>query len=258
MLFVVGLILLLFLGPPLLVVWLVLTLAQRKEVAQYRTMVDTPATPIAQIGQGGLVALQGRALASDQGTVTSPISGRAGLALFIDVKAAHRKTSDAGGLEWRPIHKLRDKREFWLDDGSGTRAWICPHDAPAVMLQTRYGGTRSVVIGGPPEQVFEMTPAVDAWARQVTGEGQRKLCVEESVIEDGAPLYVLGWAMVHEGVPVLRSAPGRELTLSTLSEAQLLELIHARSTLRTVLLVCGCLSVGAGVVMLVLAVVTAL
>ncbi|MBW2458197.1 MAG: hypothetical protein JRI68_27075 [Deltaproteobacteria bacterium] len=258
MLFVVGLLILLLVAPPLLVVWLVLTLVQRKEVAQYRTMVDTPCTPIAQVGQGGLVALQGQAVASDQGTVTSPISGRVGLALYLDVKAAYRKHSQSGGLEWRVIHKLREKREFWLDDGSGRRAWISPHDAPAIMLQTRYGGTRAVVIGGPPERVVEMTPAVDAWARQTTGEQERRLCVEESVIDDGAPLYAIGWAFDHEGVPVLRCAPGKELTLSTLTEAQLLELIHGRSTLRTVLLVCGCLSLVAGVVMIVLAIVTSL
>ncbi len=84
------------------------------------------------------------------------------------------------------------------------------------------------------------------------------LCVEESVIEEGAPLYALGWAFDHEGVPVLRNAPGRELMLSTLTDAQLRELIDARSTLRLSLLVCGCVCAVAGVLMLGIGIIMAL
>ena len=259
MLFVIGLLLLFLVAPPLLVIWLVLHLGQLKEVAQYRPMMKTPCTPIALVAQDGFVALQGRAVASDQGTVTSPLSGRRTLTCFIDIKEAYRKHSGSGaGIGWQTIHELRERREFWLDDGSGKRAWISPQDAEAIMVQTRYGGAREIVIGGPPETVVDMTPAVEAWARQTTGSLDKKLSVEESVIDEGALLYVLGWALDHEGVPVLRNAPGRKLILSTLTEAQLRELIDARSTARLILLLCGCVSAVTGVLMIGIGIIMAL
>lgn len=256
MLLVIGL-LLLFVAPPLLLIWLVLFLSQRKEAADYRSIVATPTVPIAQ-ARPGFVALQGRTAASDRGTVISPVSGRRVLACYVDVKAAYRKMSGSGGLEWRTVQELRERREFWLDDGSGKRAWISPHDAPAVMVQVRYGGTHSVVLGGPPETVVAMTPEVDQWARSITGIADRKLCVEESVIEEGSPLYAIGWAQDQSGVLVLCNAPSQQLMLSTLTEAQLRELINRRSTLRHALLISGCVAAVAGVLMIVIGVALAL
>jgi hypothetical protein len=258
MLLVVGLIALFLVGPPLLVVWLVLHLGQHKEQAQHRTIAATPPTPIAHARSGGLVALQGRAVASDQGTLPSPLSGRPALVCTLDIKEAHRRIGGSGGIEWRTIHKLRERREFWLDDGSGKRAWISPQDAQVIMVQTRYGGTGSVVLGGPPEMVVEMTPAVDGWARQTVGDVPGRLSVEDSVIEEGATIYALGWPFDHQGVLVLRHDPGRELLLSSLTETQLSGLLGARATGRRILLLSGCACLIGGLVMIAIAIVTSL
>ena len=40
------------------------------------------------------------------------------------------------------------RRNFWLDDGSGQRAWIAPHGAPLVMPTRSYAESPGEVIGG--------------------------------------------------------------------------------------------------------------
>lgn len=211
---------------------------RKKETARHRAIVETPTTPIAQMQTGGFYELQGRAVASDQGTVVSPLTGRPLLGCFIDIKAAYH--GGKNGVQWRQIGKLRDRREFWLDDGSGRRAWITPQDASAILPTTRHGGADvGVVIGGTQETTVAMTPHVAAWAQQQSGEMGRDLTVVESVIAEGEQLYVLGWAYDHNGVMCLRNhPPDHELMLSTLSEAQLVELMGGRAKWRAGLLGC--------------------
>lgn len=61
-----------------------------------------------------------------------------------------------------------------------------------------------LAVYGAPERVVPMTPHVERWARQFTGEARRPLSVQEDVIVEGDVLYVLGWAQESAGVPTLR------------------------------------------------------
>lgn len=219
-----------FIALPCLVVIMILHFARKGEVANYRAILETPTIPIAQLRQPGFVELMGRCVAGDQGVLVSPLTGRRVLGYYIDIKGRY---AGRNGPNWRTMREIRDRREFWLDDGSGRRAWITPHEARAILPQLRYGGTNAIVIGGPPETVLPMTPQIDAWARGHV-QDNRVLSVEAREIEEGAPLYALGWVFEHDGVMVMREKPDCEMFISTLSESQLTELLAGRAKNRKI------------------------
>lgn len=202
---------------------LLLHLLRTSQQAMYRSIVETPTTPVAQIRREGLVELQGCAVASDQGSVTSPLSGKPVLTYHVDIKV------DRGGpgASWHVAESLRDRREFWLDDGSGQRAWVTPHDAKTVMTVTRYGGPPTV--GGPPMTHYDLTPEMERWARTRSGASGGRILVDSREIALGSHIYALGWASLPDGIVCMRQAPGRQLVLSTFNEQQLLDILGSRA-----------------------------
>jgi hypothetical protein len=152
------------------------------------------------------------------------MNGRQLLAYEIDIKAWHPggRTSGPGAGSHHTVRKMRDGRAFWLDDGSGQRAWIAPQGAQLVMPTQSYGESAGEVIGGLPETLHVWTPQIEAWARGHAGGSMRRLKVATRELEVGSTLSVLGSAQQRNGVICLDgNTPAQELVLSTVTEAQL-------------------------------------
>jgi hypothetical protein len=222
-----------------LIIVMVLSLAHGSEHRRYRAVINTPTTPIAQVGGEGLVALQGRALAGDEGLVTSPVSGRQVIAYDIEVKEWHG-SQQRGGTH-RAVRTLSTRHGFWLDDGSGNHVWINPQGATLLMPTVSYAASAGEVIGGLPETVHVWTPQLEAWARHESRGSTRRLKVTTREIESGTNLRAIGWASRNGGVMCMRSDhPGAELVLSTLTEMQLTGLLGKRLLVRNAMAGIGC------------------
>jgi len=221
---------LLFAGGGTFVFLVVVSTGRIEEVEDHRRIVRTPTTPIARTPGGGMVALHGRAVASEQGHTVSPVSRRPALVFRVNVAAlylGHKRSS------YHQVYTEKDRREFWLDDGSGERAW--PNGAGMYVPVVEYGHG-GIVIGGMPSRDMELTSAIEAWARQKSGEAHAKIRVEEHLITPGDALFVCGYGYRHNGVLVMCNQPGNQLLLSTFSEAQLLDLYAKFVTRRKVLI----------------------
>ena len=127
-----------------------------------------------------------------------------------------------------PERRLRETRAFWLDDGSGARAWIEPHGCVTRIQATQHGefagirGARGDLL---PNRVIPLAPAVHQWSLQhYRPFGPSRITVDETVVAPGDTVFVIGRAKRSaEGVLSVAqsSEPNEQLLISTLSPAAL-------------------------------------
>jgi len=234
--FLIGVVILIT-GGVLLGLMLLLMRARRSEEETWRLLAATPTTPIAEVTGPGLVGLQGRVVTSDQGTVVSPVSGRPMVSYRIDI-CQWFSGARPSGSKLRVVYTERERREFWLDDGSGRRAWISPREASIMLPNVQYCAAplTGAVLGGTAPTEHPITPQMEAWAMQRTGT-TGPYVIDERCIAEGDPLVVLGRASFHDGVLVLRSdPPEHRLLMSTMTEQQIFDHFAEAAYVRKVLL----------------------
>lgn len=234
----------------------ILTGTSRREQAICRALKRTPTTPIARVATPGLVKLQGRVVVSDRGTVVCPTSGRPVVTYRINAteRVPHHKSTIQ-----RPLFEDRDRREYWLDDGSGRRAWVTPHDGMVVLPTVEYRNYNYAYHGeigaGTPTTLRQMAPQLETWVAQRAGH-HGSFLVQEQCIAEGDSLLVLGQAHFHAGVLALRNQPPpNRLLMSTLNEQELIELYGARDQVRRVMSPLTLAAMCVGVLMVVLGIV---
>lgn len=223
-----------------LILLTVLLIARRDEEVRAQRIAKTPQVPAAHAPNGALAEIVGVAMPSEQGLLRTP-SGRAALTYRLEVyrPGKHRTI----------VTVVRDRRPFYLDDGSGVRARVEPHpDAPVIAGSHEYGlagANAVVVIGGTPTTYGPITPELAAWMHQYAGN-DGSLRATEIVLAPGERIYALGPCVWEGNEPVLRHLGDgdRELLLSNMTEEGLSNLFSTRRTTRLVLLL---IAIGIGV-----------
>jgi hypothetical protein len=214
----------------------VLFLARRDEEKTAQRIAQTPQTPAARAPDGGIAEIVGIIHPSEQGLLRTP-SGRAAVLYRTHVTVS-------GGKHRHDVMLVRDRRAFYVDDGSGQRARVEPIEGvPAIASAHVYGGTghnAAIVVGGTPTTYGPITPELHAWlATYVPPQHfNDTLRVEELVLAPGDRVYVIGPCRWENGEPVLRhhGDGDRELLLSNLDEQAIVSLFATRRRTRFILL----------------------
>jgi hypothetical protein len=207
-------------------------MADRPAMERYRRIVETPTTPIAKLATGGLVEIHGRAVASDQGYVTSPVTSRQLLLYFVDVLADRGRAE--GGTRYWSRHTEEQRRDFWLDDGSGERAYISPQHAKLVLGGTRFAPFASDHRGviphvDVPMHAAPLTQAMHHWATRATSRPDEEHVIHENAVGEGDYVYAIGEAYRQDGTLVLRQTADTKVLVSNLSEQQLREIYESKA-----------------------------
>lgn len=181
----------------------------------------TATSPISRTARDRVVEIQGTVAASEQGVLSSPMTGRAAVLFHVEV-------CDAEGSV-RTVYRADDVRAFWLDDGSGQRARIEPLGA-RLTGSTRYVERTDLGIAGPGVALAPLSQAGLAWVASVAPSVKpRYAVVDETTIFAGQQLLALGYAATGpNGELVLRQHPEHVLSLSTLPEHELLGVLGER------------------------------
>jgi hypothetical protein len=236
----------------LLLVVLVITLAHRKEHGRFQAVLDTPTVPIAQWRGAGFVEVQGRALAGDEGMVTSPVTGRQVISYDI---AIERYVRSRHGGSYRLLRSYSERRGFWVDDGSLKHAYVDLRGAVLLSATVSYAQESGDVVGALPQIVHRWTPQLEAWARREANDAVGRLKIATREIDSGSRIYVLGEARDNGGVMCLRAQPGTELVVSTLDESQLVAVLGKRARVRRGILIAALSLVAVSVGLVVLGIV---
>ncbi|MBZ0116795.1 MAG: hypothetical protein K8H88_07365, partial [Sandaracinaceae bacterium] len=139
---------------------------------------------------------------------------------------------------------VRDRRPFYIDDGSGVCARVETGEGqPMIAASHVYGPpTSTVVIGGTPDTRGPITVELAGWLRS-KGIGTGEVIVTETLLAPGDRVFAIGpcgWqSSSWQGrEPVLRNLGKgeQELLLSNLDESRLLALYGTRRKVRRVLL----------------------
>lgn len=147
-------------------------------------VVRTPTTPIAKAPDNGIFEIKGRLRAGPGGTVRAPLSGSNVVWIRVLVSGSRESRDSSERPTREPIDLVVANTDAWflVDDGSGELARIEPARAEITVLKkkrqrgisedvARFIGERGIAMPDPARGPFT---------------------VEESVLSEGAPIYVLG------------------------------------------------------------------
>jgi hypothetical protein len=211
------------LGVALLLIGFVGGIAEPPDRRRRQRVEGTPARRIADVPNGGTVALQGRVVPGEKGAVQTAFSARAAVWFRTSVESERIR-----GISWSSVFTEESMRPFYVDDGSGQTARIIPDNANIIVdkhVIAKFG----MWTGDTP-------PAVEAFlqSRGISTKWfglVRSLRLVEEVLAPGDQLYVLGESrrelisVASDGDRatrlVLSHAPGSELLLSTLTARDL-------------------------------------
>jgi hypothetical protein len=190
-----------------------------------RPHVNTATTPIARTPRDCVVEIQGTVVASEQGVLSSPMTGRPAVIFHVEV-------FDSEGSV-RTVYRADEVRAFWLDDGSGQLARIEPLGA-RLTGSTRYVERTDLGAAGPGVALAPLSRAGLAWVASVAPRTKpRYAVVDETTILLQQPLLALGHAVTGpNGELVLRQHPDHVLSLSTLPEHELVAVLGEKRSLQ--------------------------
>jgi hypothetical protein len=187
-------------------------------------VIATPTSPIARSGDDEVVEIKGTAVASEQGTLQAPFSGRA--AVFCRITVQERRSTGKSS-HWHTVFEEVHARDFDIEDASGQQARIRTLNAKCV-LDKRAISTSGIFDDPPPELVaFLQSRNVDSetWL----GTNKRMQFLEE-VIAPGEAVYAMGPAQREAGPdPYHNDAPASRLVLRNAGEGELELLISNKS-----------------------------
>jgi hypothetical protein len=217
-----------------------------------RLVARTPTSRIADATDGLRVEIKGEALADLEGTVRVP--GVKSDALYYEVAIEREAATLKGTKEWHPLATRTGGMPFLVTDGSARRARIVPEGA-SITLDPKTERTVELRPFYLPPDVRALLPEGDVagspHAAALTWTGLLRARVR--TIVPGSPVYALGFGALEtqgvttgpyrgdpEQVLVLRhDGYGRELIVTTLSEATLLVSLRLATNAGFVLMAVG-------------------
>jgi hypothetical protein len=240
-------------GAILAVIGVVLVLSGRKSMRRRKRIISTPTTPIAK-ASGGLIEVNGRIVASEQGMLVAPFSGRP--AVWARVRVEEHRGSGKNS-RWVTIVNETDERHFFVDDGSGELARVIPTSAE-VLLDLQKVASSGTFNDAPPH--LEQFLASRGIATTGFFGFNKSLRYEEALLCPGDALYAIGRAERAGGAgagPFRQGPPGqlvfqhqgpdeRELILTNKTEAQLVSSLRLGTIVGYVMLGIGGALLGAG------------
>ena len=114
---------LLIVGALVFLIGVIITLTNIKNWKRRQRIIATPTSPVAQAPGNGLVEIKGRVVASEQGIIQTPFSGRHAVWTRITVQELR---SSGKNSYWHTLLTEADGRVFMVDDGSGQMARVMP------------------------------------------------------------------------------------------------------------------------------------
>ena len=228
------------------------------DLKRRRRILDAPTCPIAQAPGNGPVEIQGRIVASEQGAIVGPFSGKQGV--YVRVVVQEYRSSGKSG-HWRTVLDQAQSREFFVDDGSGQLARVVPHAAHFVLDRATLQTSGAFHDASPQLEQFLSSYGLKSTSWLGFNKQMR---YQEELLGPGDPLYAIGPSQRRAGPPVqdgYRTAPGSllvlwggagtdELILTNKSEAQLVA--HLRTQF-----IAGAVLAGIGAVGMLIALIAA-
>ena len=163
--------------------WMISTGLQRRRLQS--AIESLPTSKVAEM-MPGLVELTGKAAAATPST--DPIFGKP--CLFHRIQIWEYRFVGTGRnmrREWVSIHFEDTTRPFWLEDETG-RAFILPYGAEArYKTNVRWESGQS-----------EADPALKRFVTSTAGDPGNPIRLAASIIRQGDPFFVLGWACPAE------------------------------------------------------------
>jgi hypothetical protein len=176
-------------------------------------------TRIADIEPSGEVHFCGQVVPSAQGVLSSPNGEQA--------VCWSAKVYDLSHDSGQSRHEANERRQFWVDDGSGRRALVLPTGCSIVTRTTQHGdnegGQTGHDAGDAPRDHVDMTQTMLAWAQAtsafITGD---RIVVLEEVIAPGQQVHVLAATTLQpDGTLCARGDGDDSLVVSNYSDSDI-------------------------------------
>ncbi|NOU33125.1 MAG: hypothetical protein HOO96_34940 [Polyangiaceae bacterium] len=201
---------LLIIGSILLLIGIIVTLVNLKNVRRRKRILGTPTSPIAQAPGQGPVEVKGRIVPSEQGLLQTPFSGRQAVWCRIIVQE-YRQHGRSGS--YVTILNEVDCRHFMVDDGSGQQARILPQGAHMILEAQQVASSGTFNDASPHLQGFLQSRGLSTTSWLGFNKSMR---YSEEILSPGDNLYALGPSRRDAGPPVsdgYRMVPGSQLVL---------------------------------------------
>ncbi len=191
-------------------VGLIMMLANMKNLARRKRIIDTPTTPIAQAPGGHVVEVKGRIFPSEQGVLVAPFSGRQ--VVYARIVIQEYRSSGRSG-RWVTVFNQMQAREFMIDDGTGQYARVRIGGANIVLDRQKVASSGTFNDAPPHLAGFLAAHGMSTTSWLGFNKSMR---YEEEVLCPGDPIYALGPSQRTQGPPVndgYRMVPTSELMM---------------------------------------------
>lgn len=189
-------------------------------------ILATPTTPISQCTGDSVVEIKGKVVASEQGSFTTPFSGRNAVFCRITVQERRRRGKNT---YWHTIIEEIDARDFYVEDGSGQQARVAPRGAKCVL--DKQSVASSGLFNDPPPQLVAFLGSRGITSETWLGTNKSMQYLEE-VLAPGDSLYAIGPSHREAGPPqpdAYRNVPASRLVMSGMGEGAMELLISNKS-----------------------------
>jgi hypothetical protein len=230
-----------------LIVWIVgcfavfagviLVVSLRGDIANVLRMRREP-TPIANISGPGQHKICGRAVASEQGILQAPLTGREALVYRVLIIATGGGPEPGSGIQ--VVDRACGQVEFVVDDGSGRTLRVDATDSDYYFESNVLFDGRRPFSGDAPPQILE-------WTTQRLGHPRDNVTVDERVLEPGQQVTLFGPVRVARDaqsgeLPTMDSPTAGALVINTRFEGT------KRSLVRTLVVAAVILVLGHGAI----------
>jgi hypothetical protein len=209
-----------------LVIGLIIVASSAGDWRRRQRIVATPTTPIAQCSGDSVVEIKGKVVASEQGSFTTPFSGRPAVFCRVSVQERRRRGKST---YWHTIIEEIDARDFYVEDGSGQQARIAPRGANCVL--DKQSVASSGMFNDPPPQLVAFLQSRGVSSETWIGTNKSMQYLEE-VLAPGDSLYAIGPSHREAGPPqpdAYRDSPASRLVMSGMSSGAMELLISNKS-----------------------------
>ena len=201
---------LLVIGGIVFVIGVILLLTGIPNLRRRARIIATPTSAIAQAPGNGPVEIKGKIVASEQGVIMAPFSGRQAVWVRVTVQ---EKRSTGRSSYWATVVKETDGRPFMVDDNSGQQARVLPPGANVILdsQQVASSGT----FKDAPQHLEGFLASRGLKSTSFLGFN-KAMRYEEQVLVAGDNLYAIGPSRREAGPPVhdgYRMVPGSQLVL---------------------------------------------
>lgn len=201
---------LLIVGALVFIIGVIITLTNIKNWKRRQRIIATPTSPVAQAPGNGLVEIKGRVVASEQGIIQTPFSGRHAVWTRITVQELR---SSGKNSYWHTLLTEADGRVFMVDDGSGQMARVMPVGANVMLDKQSVASSGTFNDAQPHLEAFLASRGLKSTSWLGLNKSMR---YEEELIAPGHPVYALGPSRREAGPPVndgYRMVPGSQLVM---------------------------------------------